>query len=368
MQQDTRRCRCRDLGLAPGDILPGPLNAITDVPGVRVGHRAVVKGPQKSAVCSGVSVVMPHEGDPFKQRLAAACHTFNGFGKAVGLEQIRELGQIETPIALTNTGSVGKVAHALAGWEFAQNPDAVSVNPVAGECNDSFLNHLPGQHITEEHLLDAIAAARTGPVAEGCVGAGAGMVCYGFKGGIGTASRLLPDKKGGYCLGALVLANFGIREHLCMNGIPVGRHLEHLRDSLPPPRHEKPDEGSIMMILATDAPIDSRQLGRLARRAPLGLARTGSIGSHGSGDFVLAFSTYNPMPANAKAHTISLIQDQAKTMNPLFQAVVETVEESVYNALCMASTTRGYLGHVVHALPLDEVKELLKKYQALEPI
>ncbi len=352
-----KRQRVRQLGLSPGTLSPGPLNAITDVAGVRVGHVSLNEGTGPRAVRTGVTVVMPHKGNPYRQKVMAAVHTINGYGKAIGFEQVRELGQIESPIGLTNTGSVGLVADALIARTMQQNPKARSVNVVVGECNDGYLNDIRGQHVRREHVWQAIDAAATGSVAEGNVGAGTGMRCYGFKGGVGTSSRRLEAAQGGYTVGALAVANFGRRDLLRVDGLPVGRHLaEWNGEAL-----ESEDEGSIMMVLATDAPLTGRQLLRVAKRAGLGLARTGSAGGHGSGDFVVAFSTANRTPLVTRGLTcrIEVLVETSGALNPLFQATVEAVEEAVLNALCMAETMTGRDGHVVHALPLDYITLLM---------
>lgn len=349
----------RQLGISPGMLSPGPSNAITDVVGVRVGHVTLIVGDGPHAVRTGVTAILPHEGNLYRQKVMAAVHTINGYGKAVGFEQVRELGQIESPIGLTNTGSVGLVADALIAWTFEQDPKARSVNVVVGECNDGTLNDIRGQHVRREHVWQAIEAAASGSVAEGNVGAGTGMVCFGFKGGIGTASRRLEAAQGGFTVGALVVANFGRRELLRVDGMPVGRYLVNWKGEPPEPTVST-DEGSIMMVVATDAPLTGRQLLRVAKRAGLGLARTGSAGGHSSGDFVIAFSTANrtSLVTRGLRRKIEVLVEIGEALNPLFQATVEAVEEAVLNALCMAETMTGRDGHIVHALPLEVVQEL----------
>lgn len=354
------RSRFRELGLLPGELDTGPINAITDVAGVSVGQVTLNSGGgDHDAIRTGVTVIRPHQGSMFSKKLPAAVHTVNGFGKACGFEQVRELGQLESPICLTNTASVGLAADALISWTIARNPQASSINPLVGECNDGYLNDIRGQHVKKEHVYQALERATTGPVAEGATGAGTGMVCFGLKGGIGTASRRLEPEKGGYTVGALVLANFGKRSLLSMAGLPVGKHLVPLEKELPDPEKD-PEQGSIVMVLATDAPLLSRQLLRLAKRAGLGLARTGSFGGHGSGDFVVAFSTQNPIPHKNQeaAITITTLPEQGRILDPLFLAACESVEEAILNALCMAQTTEGIKGRVVHALPLSLVQAL----------
>lgn len=351
-----KRQRVRQLGISPGMLSPGPSNAITDVVGVRVGHVTLVVGDGPHAIRTGVTAILPHEGNLYRQKVMAAVHTINGYGKAIGFEQVRELGQIESPIGLTNTGSVGLVADALIAWTFEQDPKARSVNVVVGECNDGYLNDVRGQHVRWEHVWQAIEAAASGSVAEGNVGAGTGMVCFGFKGGVGTASRRLEAAQGGFTVGALVVANFGRRELLRVDGVPVGRHLADWKGE----PSLSTGEGSIMMVVATDAPLTGRQLLRLAKRAGLGLAHTGSAGGHSSGDFVIAFSTANRTPLVTRGLTrkIEALVETGEALNLLFRATVEAIEEAILNALCTARTMTGRDGHVVHALPLEVVQKL----------
>jgi D-aminopeptidase len=330
------------------------------VAGVRVGHVTLNEGHGPHAVRTGVTVILPHEGNPYRQKAMAAVHTINGYGKAIGFEQVRELGQIESPIGLTNTASVGLVADALIAWTMKHNAQARSVNVVVGECNDGHLNDIRGQHVRREHVWQAIDAAASGPLAEGNVGAGTGMRCFGFKGGIGTASRRLEAAQGGFTVGALVVANFGQRELLRVDGVPVGRHLANWEgEALQPGAWS--DEGSIVTVVATNGPLTSRQLLRLAKRAGLGLARVGSAGGHRSGDFVIAFSTANRTPLVTRRLTrrIEALVETGEALNPLFQAAVEAVEEAILNALCAAETMTGRDGQVVYALPLEIVAQKL---------
>ncbi len=350
-----------------GRLTPGAHNAITDVAGVRVGHTTLISGegplrPGQGPVRTGVTVVLPHGDNLFRQKVRAAVHTINGFGKAFGFEEVRELGVIESPIALTNTLNVGLVADALAQYAIRHSPEigihTSSVNVVVGECNDGYLNDLQGRHVRAEHVWSAIEAASSGPVAEGAVGAGAGTTCFGWKGGIGTASRVLPARAGGFTVGALVQSNFGRPQQLVINGVPVGRHLRP-----PGPPQSPPDPGSIVIVLATDAPLTARQLRRLCVRAGAGLARTGSHYDHGSGDFVIAFSTEGRIahkPASLTA-TQTVLADEPKAMDWLFPAVVESVEEAILNSLCRAETLVGRDGHTRYGLPVDEVAAFMRK-------
>ena len=361
MSGETRR-RARDLGVRCGELTPGPLNAITDVADVHVGHATIVRGEGplvvgQGPVRTGVTAILPHGGDMFAEKVPAAAEVFNGFGKSIGLVQIAELGQLETPILLTNTLSVGRVADALVGYMIARHPaigvTTGTVNPVVCECNDGWLNDIGGRHVGEADVRAALASAASGPVPEGNLGAGTGMTCYGFAGGIGTASRRLVAAHGGYTVGALVLANFGRRADLTIAGVPVGRALAQ-RDSAPPAR----EQGSVIVVLATDAPLDARQLGRLCRRVPLGLARTGTHGGHGSGDLAIAFSTADRIPhaATPLTRAVTVLNEQSAALDMLFRAVVETTEEAVINALCMARPLTGRDGHHREALPLDELR------------
>ncbi|WP_103028605.1 P1 family peptidase [Salinibacter altiplanensis] len=353
--------RVRDLGLAPGLFGPGPHNALTDVAGVQVGHRTLVEG---DSVRTGVTAIRPHGGDLFHDKVPAAVHVGNGFGKAAGVLQVQELGTIETPIVLTNTLDVGTAVAATVDWMLDQpgNEEVSSVNAVVGETNDGVLNDIRGQHVTGDDVVAAIESASGGPVAEGSVGAGTGTRALGWKGGIGTSSRLLPDAYGAYTVGALVQANYG--GVLRIDGVPVGERLgrydfrsvvEETGDEETP---GPDDAGSCMIVLATDAPVSPRNLERMARRAMLGLARTGSYASNGSGDFVVAFSTQNRRAGDAAPRPDSLLRNAR--MSPLFLATVEATEEAVYNALTAATTVTGRDGHTQEALPLDRLRAILR--------
>jgi len=356
--QEPPRPRARDIGLRPGILSPGPLNAITDVAGVRVGQVTLVEGDR---VRTGVTAILPHGGNIFQEKVPAAVYVGNGFGKLAGSTQVDELGVLETPIVLTNTLSVWRAGEALVEYTLALagNEQVRSVNPLVGETNDGGLNDIRGLHVEKRHVLEALRKATSGAVEEGAVGAGTGTVAFGFKGGIGTASRVLSASLGGYTVGVLVQTNFG--GVLTMDGVPVGQELGHLLKNQA--LSKEFGDGSVMIVTATDAPLDARQLKRLARRAMLGLARTGSPSSHGSGDYVVAFSTAPSLRyrfGSSGTHSRTVLADDS--MTPLFQAVVEATEEAIYNSLLKATTTRGYGGTVVEALPVDRVKEIMRKY------
>lgn len=367
--------RIRELGIYESALPPGPLNAITDVAGVAVGHTTLIRGepvtspdrqPGDGPFRTGVTVVLPHTGNLYEEKVAAAVHTINGYGKPIGFEQVRELGLIESPIAMTGTLNAPRVADALITLAIEQNPHIGlgfpethyagynSVNVVVGETNDGWLSDLQGRPIGLAEVRAAIAAATCGPVAEGAVGAGTGTSCFGWKGGIGTASRVLSAADGGYTVGALLQTNFGSPEELTICGVPVGRVLR--------PGESPVSElgGSVMIVLATDAPLDSRALGRLCGRAAFGLARTGSTGHGGSGDFVIAFSTAGRVPdrPDSRPHIRSVVYDQP-LMNAFSVAVIEVVEEAVYNSLLMAETTVGRQGHTRYGLPAEDVRRVV---------
>ncbi len=350
------RPRAREIGLAPGIFHPGPLNAITDVAGVRVAHVSLVEGDN---VRTGVTAIAAHGGNLFQDKVPAAIQVGNGFGKLAGSTQVGELGEIESPIVLTNTLSVAEGIAGSVEWTLGQpgNEQVRSVNAIVGETNDGYLNDIRGRHVTKRHAIDAISAMTGGRVAEGCVGAGVGTQCFNWKGGIGTSSRLLPKTLGGYAVGALVQTNYG--GVLSMGGAPVGRalHKYDFKDFA----DDHGGDGSVMIVLATDAPLSDRNLNRLARRAFLGIARTGSDMSNGSGDYAIAFSTApevrrTPLRRQGVAAVADLSND---AMSPLFQAVIEAVEEAVYNALLQAVTTTGVDGHRLEAIDPQVVKQML---------
>lgn len=350
------RNRIRDLGMTPGILPVGEQNAITDVTGVRVGHVTLIQGDD---IRTGVTAILPHGGNLFQEKVPAGVVVGNGFGKLIGFTQVDELGEIETPIVLTNTLAAPRAAEALIEWTLAQtgNAEVRSVNPLVGETNDGTLNNIRAISISKDDVTRAIANASS-KVAEGCVGAGTGTICFGWKGGIGTSSRVLPQKLGGYTLGALVQSNFG--GTLQVDGIPVGKELRqyYLRQQL----DDHTADGSIMIVIATDAPLSDRNLKRLARRGLAGLARTGASMSDGSGDYVIAFATAEAVrrTPERRAQVWSYPEVPNALMSPLFQAAIEATEEAIYNSLCMAETMTG-CGKTINALPLNEALARLRK-------
>jgi D-aminopeptidase len=371
----NERPRTADLGLRVGVLPGGPLDAITDVAGVEVGHATIIRGDD---VRTGVTAILPHSGNLYRDKVPGAVFVGNGFGKMTGSTQMDELGDIETPILLTSTTSVPRVADALISYMLALpgNQDVLSINPVVGETNDGYLSDIRGRHITPEDVFAAIKNAKGGAVEEGAVGAGTGTVAFGWKGGIGTASRRLPASLGGYTVGILVQTNFG--GVLTIAGAPVGRELGqyYLRKELQPGasllagQKDKAD-GSCMIVVATDAPLDSRNLKRLAARAVLGMARTGSSASNGSGDYAIAFSTADQVRIHAPGQVPGGTNDLPLTrkievltndaMSPLFEAAIEATEEAIYNSMFKAVTTTAN-GHTVEALPIDKTVGILKKH------
>ena len=350
--------RARELGVTPGLLPVGKWNAITDVTGVKVGHVTLIEGVD---IRTGVTIILPHGGNLFQDKVPAGIAVGNGFGKVAGSTQVEELGEVETPIVLTNTLCAPRAAEAIIDWTLAQkgNEDVQSVNPVVGETNDGVLNNIRKMAVTKEHVTAAIEQAASGAVPEGNVGAGTGTVCFGWKGGIGTSSRLLPEKLGGYIVGALVQTNFG--GVLQMDGVPVGKELGqyYLREQV----DESSADGSVMIVLATDAPLSDRNLKRLAERGLAGLARTGASMSNGSGDYVIAFSTAEEVRRTKERR--SKVWAYAEVPNdltsPLFQAVIEATEEAIYNSLCMADTLSGYSGRT-SALPLNAVEQMFQSH------
>ncbi len=375
--QERSRPRAREAGVIVGVLQPGPLNAITDVGGVAVGHTTLIRGDN---VRTGVTAILPHNGNLFREKVPGAVFIGNAFGKLAGSTQVNELGEIETPILLTSTLNVPRVADALIDYMLAVpgNEDVQSINPLVGETNDGYLNDIRGRHVGREEVFAAIKNARGGPVEEGGVGAGTGTVAFGFKGGIGTSSRKLPASLGGYTVGVLVQTNFG--GILTINGAPVGRELGqyYLKEQLSgkdfspkTPTNlslSNSADGSVIIVIATDAPIDHRNLQRLAARSMLGLARTGAAGSNGSGDYAIAFSTAPELrirtAAGNRASKSNVILLSNDAMSPLFLAVIEATEEAIYNSLFRATTTTGR-GHTVDALPIDRALEILRRHSAL---
>lgn len=361
------RPRATELGLKVGVLPPGPLDAITDVSGVEVGQTTVIAGEN---IRTGVTAILPHAGNLYREKVPAGIFVGNGFGKLAGATQVDEMGDIETPIVLTSTTSVPRVADAVISYMLAlpENADVLSINPVVGETNDGYLNDIRGRHISPEDVFAAIKTAKPGPVEEGAVGAGTGTVAFGWKGGIGTASRRLPASLGGYTVGVLVQTNFG--GVLTIAGAPVGQELGqyYLRKELEAAGNiaDKAD-GSCMMVIATDAPMDSRNLKRLAARAWVGMGRTGSSASNGSGDYAIAVSSALQVRirANDKSRTqmVEVLTNEA--MSPLFEAVIEATEEAIYNSMFKATTMTGN-HHTVEALPIDKTVEILRKHKALK--
>ena len=358
----AQRARARDLGVKPGVFSPGPVNAITDVAGVRVGHATVMQG---DTVRTGVTAIVPHDGNLFLERVPAALYVGNGFGKLLGSTQLAELGELETPILLTCTLCVWKAADALVAWMLEQPgmENVRSINPFVAETNDGTLNAIRSRPISAQHVRDALGAARGGPVAEGSVGAGAGTVAFGWKGGIGTSSRVLPATLGGWTVGVLVQSNFG--GILQVLGAPVGRELGQYSFKRDVETAAERGDGSIVMVVATDAPLSDRNLKRLAARAIMGLSRTGSSASNGSGDYVVAFSTNAKVrrPMNARRLTTEELGNDE--MSGLFEAAVEATEESIYNSLFQATTVTAN-GRTVEAIPLDKVRAVLTKYRVTD--
>jgi D-aminopeptidase len=355
----AQRARARDLGVKPGVFPTGTHNAITDVAGVRVGHATVTEG---DSVRTGVTAILPHEGNLFLERVPAALHVGNGFGKITGVTQLRELGELETPILLTCTLCVWKAADALVGWMIEQPgmANVRSINPVVAETNDGGLNAIRSRPIRPEHVRAALTSASSGAVAEGSVGAGTGTVAFGWKGGIGTSSRVLPASLGGWTVGVLVQSNFG--GILQVLGAPVGKELGQYAFKREAESPRERGDGSIVMVVATDAPLSDRNLERLAARAIMGLGRTGSTASNGSGDYVLAFSTNAKVRRPMTARRLAVEELANEEMSGLFEAAVESTEEAIYNSLFQATTTTGN-GRTVEAIPLDKLRAILEKYR-----
>ncbi|MDT7042452.1 P1 family peptidase [Candidatus Nitronereus thalassa] len=377
--------RARDLGITIGRFSPGPWNAITDVAGVKVGHVTLIEGngalnPGKGPIRTGVTVIIPRD-DVWHKKVPAGAFVLNGTGEMTGLAWVAEAGFLEYPIALTNTLNVPRVANGVMSWMFKHNPDIGitddTLTPVVAECDDSRLNDSRGRHVSEEDVVKALEEAVTGPMAEGTVGAGTGMISYQFKGGIGTSSRRLSQEDGRYTIGVLVNANHGRRFELTITGVPVGRlWKEEQRGSESAEisgnesfatlskREQLGDQGSIIIVIATDAPVDSRQLQRVARRAALGLARTGATSHHGSGDFILAFSTANEIPHYPEISTFQMTHIADTHLNPILAATVEATEEAIINALVAATTVVGRDGRRAEAISHEQLREILERHAA----
>ena len=353
------RGRIRDFGIKPGIFTPGTYNAITDVPGVKVGQVTLIEGDN---VRTGVTAIVPHPGNIFRKKCPAAICVGNGFGKLAGVTQVRELGNIETPIVLTNTLSVAQGIEGVLTYTLNQkgNENVRSVNAIVGETNDGGLNDIRGRHVKADDVVKAILSAKDGPVEEGCVGAGTGTICFGWKGGIGTSSRVLPADLGGYTVGVLVQTNYG--GILEIDGAPVGRRLGQysFKSSVENPDYQLNPDGSCMMVVITDAPLDARNLERMAKRAMMGMAKSGGIASNGSGDYVIALSVYpeNLIDENTDKYYPTLLHNDA--MSPLFEATIEATAEALWNSLFMATEMKGLNGRVVEALPIQQALQAMQ--------
>lgn len=365
MTEDTERLRARELGVRIGRLEPGPYNALTDVAGVQVGHCTLIEGEGElrvghGPIRTGVTAILPSAGNVFMERVVGSGFVLNGAGEVSGLTQVMEWGLIETPILLTSTLSVGACSSALVEYMVERHPGIGDwhdvIIPVVGECDDSWLNDAAGQHLGLEHVRAAIESARGGPVVEGNVGGGTGMVTCDFSGGIGTSSRVLPEQAGAYTLGVLVMSNFGRMDDLQVEGVPLGRAL--LPDHAHLERRLR-SYGSIIAVVATDAPLLPHQIGRLCKRVALGIGRAGSYAAHGSGEIVVGFSTANRIPREASGLTYQMQILYDDRINPLYQAAAEATEEAILNALCAARSVEGHSGHIAPALPLERVRELL---------
>ncbi|MFD1956318.1 P1 family peptidase [Paenibacillus thailandensis] len=359
------RQRFRETGFTVGSLPTGPANGITDVPGVSVGHVTLIEEREGVSVRTGVTAILPHQGNPFRNKVAAASYVINGFGKTTGLVQVDELGVLESPIMLTDTFGVPAATEGALRYmmelDEGVGAEAGSINIVTGECNDKFLNDMRGLHVRPEHAVEAIREAKAAhdagrPAAEGAVGAGTGMVCYGWKGGIGTSSRVVEAEGSVYHIGVLTLTNFGKQEDLTVLGQPIGRLLQE-REA-----EGRNDDGSVIIVIGTDLPLDARQLKRLAKRASFGLANTGAIAHHGSGDIVIAFSNGNLVPHEPQSDFVPMrtVREDGALISACFRAVVEAVEEAVYNSLFAGESMTGHQGRTVRGLPVKETAELLR--------
>jgi D-aminopeptidase len=357
----SQTMRTRDYGIEIGVLKTGKFNSITDIKGVKVGHETIIEG---DSIRTGVTAILPHDGNIFQLKVPAAIYIGNGFGKLAGYSQVKELGNIETPIILTNTLSVPAASDALITYTIEQpvNIEVRSVNSVVGETNDGWLNDIRGRYVKQEHVLNAIQNAKSGFVTEGNVGAGTGTICFGYKGGIGTSSRVIPKSLGGYTVGVLVQTNFG--GVLEINGVPIAKELNKypFRDKI-----LNDADGSCMIVVITDAPLSSRNLERLAKRAIMGLAKTGGIASNGSGDYVIALSTAkeNLIPNSSESVFNEKKELRNAEISPLFLATIEATEEAILNSLFAAETMIGRDGHTIESLPIDRIIEIMKKYNKI---
>lgn len=366
--EPSTRPRLRDLGISFGEYQPGKHNAITDVAGVRVGHCTLIRGkgdlkPGRGPVRTGVTAILPNAGNIFDERVVGSGFILNGAGEIAGLTQVMEWGLIETPICLTNTMSVGAVSEAVVKYMVDRYPTIGDqhdvIIPVVGECDDSWLNDAAGRHVKAEHVYEAIETATSGPVREGSVGGGTGMITCDFKAGIGTSSRKLPQSQGGYTVGSLVMSNFGVMRDLRVGGLPIGELLAPEFNEL---GRREYSYGSIITVIATDAPLAPHQLTRLCKRAALGIGRAGSCAHHGSGEIVIAFSTANTVPRETKkmVYRMKLLLDHA--INPLYRAAIESTEEAIVNALCAADTMTGRSNNTAPGMPIERVRQLVSHW------
>lgn len=366
-EKSQRQPRLRDLGVTIGTMPTGGHNAVTDVPGVRVGHSTIIEGDN---VRTGVTAVHPLEGSAFSEMPPAAIQILNGAGEITGRSQVDEYGLLESPIMITNTLSVGTVHRGCIEWMRQQEPTLGPIHfsiPVVAETYDGFLNDIGGQHVTIEHVFDALNNATGGPVSEGNVGGGTGMMLFGFKGGIGSSSRMVTVEEHDYTVGVLVQGNFGIREHLLVDGVPAGREITDLQPERSPEQKIPTRDGSIIVVIATDAPLSDRQLARLCRRGMLGLGQVGSTATHGSGDLLIAFSNALECRVNRFDTSAVLVTPRLddRRLDPFFQATVEATAESVLNALVAAEDMTGRDGNRAYALPQDRLREVMRKYGRL---
>jgi len=372
-EESKKRKRIRDLGISVGEYPTGPLNSITDVSGVRVAHSTLVEGsgrrkPGNGPVRTGVTIIQPNE-DPYNQKVVAGGFILNGAGEVAGMTQVMEWGLIETPIALTNTLSVGRVSDCVVKW-MARKHSSIQNNveviiPVVGECDDSFLNDAVGLHIKPNHVFSALDSASADLPAEGAVGAGTGMICCDFKGGIGTSSRVIKIGEKNYTLGCLVLSNFGIMEHLKADGFPVGQFFSKKTTSY---KRRINNYGSIIVVLATDLPLSSGQINRLCKRSALGIGRVGSYGAHSSGEIIIGFSTANSIPKNPNQPILQLNMLLDTYLDSAYKAVIEVTEEAILNSLTMAIEVEGVNGNRVPAIPLEGLEKLMKAYSRVESL